>query len=222
MKTQHLFQFSGIVTILFILSSTHSVLAQNETGVKGGIRFSDILVPNNNTNVDIKKRDGVLAGIYFKKEQIAGNLGLQTELLYQQKGANYFIEKYDSPEFDSFEDYSFSLNTPKSYYLEEEVLHYVSVPVLVTFPASGFVELYLGPEFGYLVSSSTNRQETGELNKFSVGATAGAIINFCKHTNIDLRYSRDLSSFDKFSVPSLEMKNHGFSITLQQTIFRKQ
>jgi len=222
MKTQHVLQFSLIVTILFILASTYSVLAQNETGVKGGIHFSDILVPDNNTNVDIKKRDGILAGIYYKKEHIAGNFGLQTELLYQQKGANYFIEKYDSPEFDSFEDYTFLLNSPKSYYREDEVLHYISVPVLVTFPASDLIEFYIGPEFGYLVSSSTNRQKTGELNRFSAGASAGAIINFCKHTSIDLRYSRDLSTFDKFSVPSLDMKNHGFSITLQQAIFRKQ
>jgi hypothetical protein len=221
---KHKYQLSLLVfTFTFLtIAYIEPAWAQDELGIKGGILFSNIVVPENNSNVEIEKRDGVLVGLFYAKENLIGKLGLQTELLYQQKGAKYFIEKFESPEFETFEDYTLKLNAPESYYHDEEVLHYISVPVFVKFPASDIIEFYVGPEFGYLVSSNTNREETSELNHISTAGTAGAIINFCKHSSIDLRYSRDLSSFDKFSAPSLDMKNHGFSITLQQTIFNKQ
>ena len=194
--------------------------AQNVFGLKGGILFSNIVVPDNNSNVEIEKREGILVGVFYTKNKLLGKIGLQTELLYQQKGANFYIEKMEATPGSSYDFYTFVLNEPNSYYKEEEVLHYISVPVLLNIPASKFLELYIGPEVGFLFSEETNREKTGKLNRFSAGATAGAILNFCKHTSIDLRYSRDLSSFDDLDkTMSLDMHNQGFSITLQQKIF---
>ena len=223
MKNQNLLLSVNVLIFLFLFAGIHFASAQDELGLKGGILFSDIVVPDNNSNVEIEKRDGILVGVFYTKNNLLGKIGLQTELLYQQKGANFYIKKIESTPGSSYDIYTFELNAPKSYYKEEEVLHYISVPILINIPATKFLELYIGPEVGYLFSEKTNREITGKLNRFSAGATAGAILNFCKHTSIDLRYSRDLSSFDDLDkTMSLDMHNQGFSITLQQKLFIKQ
>jgi len=215
------------IYLLFIISilSTTSLQAQSEFGIKGGILFSKINAVNNNSNVDFETKNGFSAGLFYKKKDLLGPVGFQTELLYQQKGANYLIEKYEfiDPNDYSFEEYTQLLNAPKSYYRSNETLHYFTVPLLVTLRTTKFLDIYAGPEFGYLFSLKNNREETGQLNRFSAGMAAGATLKLCDKTSLDFRYSTDLNSFDTLGKnSSVNMKNYGFSITIQQTLFRKR
>ena len=96
--------------------------------------------------------------------------------------------------------------------------------MLLTVPTTKFFELYIGPELNYLLSKNTDRIETGNLNKFSLGAVVGGNLKLGDNTRLDFRYSYDLTSYDDMgdSQNSLKLKNYGFSVTIQQTLFRKQ
>jgi hypothetical protein len=214
-----------IVALLFgFLIHSNSSIAQSEVGVKGGILFSNIKTPGNNSNVEIEKRNGVTLGAFYKKENILGPVGFQTELLYQQKGANYFIESDITAESNYPDDYiSALIDASKSYYRSNEKLHYLTVPLLLEVNTAKFLDIYAGPELGYLISQKTNRQETDELSRFSAGIVMGATLKLCENTSLDFRYSTDFTAFDKLGRgSSVEMKNEGFTITIQHTIFIKQ
>lgn len=215
----------SIFLLLFIsVLSTTSLRAQSEFGINGGILFSNINAANNNSNVDFENKNGFSVGLFYKKKDLLGPVGFQTELLYQRKGANYFIEKYESvdPGNYSYEEYIQLLNTPKSYYRSDETLHYFTVPLLLTLRTTKFLDIYAGPELGYLFSLKSNRETTGQLNRFSVGLAAGAMLKLCDRTSLDFRYSTDFNRFDTLGKnSSINMKNYGFSITIQQTLFRK-
>jgi hypothetical protein len=212
-----------LLPFLFILFSFHQVQSQTEFGLKGGILFSNIDALKNNSNVDFENKNGLTFGVFYKKN-LFGPVSIQTELLYQLKGANYFIEKYVyyNPADYSAEEYSQLLNAPKSYYKDKEHLHYFSLPVLFQLKTTKFLDLYAGPELGYLFSRKSNWEETGNLNRFSTGFAGGATLKLSDKTKMDFRYSRDLTKFDTLDKnSSIDLKNHGFSVTLQQTLFGK-
>jgi hypothetical protein len=65
--------------------------------------------------------------------------------------------------------------------------------------------------------------ETGNLNRFSFGSSVGAKLKLCTSTNLDFRYSFDFTNYDDSGSPGYpsKYKNHGFAITIQQTLFKK-
>jgi len=196
MKNQNL-QTLIVIIILFLgISSTQSLKAQSEFGLKGGILFSNIHHSESNSNLEIERKTGLTIGAFYKKQNLLGAIGIQTELLYQQKGANYFIPK---PGTDSISDGENNYPLPDSYYRDTEKL------------------------FGYLFSLNNRRADTGEINHFSAGIAAGLSIKLCASTNLDFRYSYDLTPFDYMSSGKYsKFNNHGFAITIQQTIFNKE
>lgn len=221
MKTGN--QIFLIVITCFCFFHPERSNAQSEFGLKGGILFSTVNAPDNNSNVSIEKRDGVVLGAFYKKQNILGPLGVQTEILYQQKGANFFIENniYDESGYNA--DILSLINTPASFYRTQEKLNYISVPVMLEVSATKFLEVYAGPEVGYLVSQKTERQETDELSRFSAGVVMGATLKLCENTHLDFRYATDFTAFDKLGKNStIDLKNNGFTITLRQTITIKQ
>ncbi|HKI89346.1 MAG TPA: porin family protein [Draconibacterium sp.] len=214
-----------LIFILFGFISTQSIKAQSEFGVKGGVLFSNINAPLNNSNVDFENKNGFSLGLFYKKKDLLGPVGFQTEFLYQRKGANYFIEKYEfiNPNDYSFEEYTQLLNAPKSYYRSDEILHYFTVPLLLTLRTTKFLDIYAGPELGYLFSFKNNREVTGQMNRFSTGIAMGATLKLCERTSLDFRYSTDFISFDTLGKnSSINLKNYGFSVTIQQTLFRNK
>jgi len=180
MKNQNL-QTLIVIIILFLgISSTQSLKAQSEFGLKGGILFSNIHHSESNSNLEIERKTGLTIGAFYKKQNLLGAIGIQTELLYQQKGANYFIPK---PGTDSISDGENNYPLPDSYYRDTEKLHYFTIPILFTLSTTKFMKLYAGPEFGYLFSLNNRRADTGETNHFSAGIAAGLSIKLCTSTN---------------------------------------
>jgi hypothetical protein len=194
--------------------------SQTELGLKGGILFSDINKGGPDSNLSFERQEGLVFGAFYKRNNLLGRIGFQSEILYQLKGAEVFIKHIDT------DTYGYG-NEPGNffplYYRTQEKLHYVSMPLLFTVPTTKFFELYAGPEFNYLLSKNTNRVESGKFNRFSVGAAVGATVKLGEKTRLDFRYTHDLTSYDDMGDAQnpAKLKNQGFSVTIQQTLFRK-
>lgn len=208
-----------VAACLLNVSIISNAQPKTQFGVKGGILFSNINALDNNSNLEFEKKDGITLGVFYKKNDLFGPLGFQTELLYQMKGANIFMEHY---EILPDEGQGSQIEMTGAYFRDKEKLHYVTLPLLLTARTAKFLDLYAGPEFGYLLPHKSIRQETGEMNRFSAGVALGATLKICERTHLDFRFSSDFTSFDKsFKNSSTDLKNYGFGITIQQSLFRK-
>ena len=206
------------VLCLSFVSIDSKAQTKAEFGLKGGILFSNIHANDNNSNFEFEKKDGLTLGLFYKKSDLLGPLGFQTELLYQMKGANIFMEHY---EILPDEGQGSQIEKTGAYYRNKEQLHYLTLPLLLTVRTAKFLDFYAGPELGYLLSHKSIRQETGEMNRFSAGVALGATLKLCEKTHLDFRFSTDLTSYDKsFKNSSTDLKNYGFGITIQQTLTR--
>lgn len=213
--------YHAIAFFLFVaIIPVNSLKAQSEFGVKGGILFSNIKAVDNNSNIEFEKKDGLSVGAFYKKRNLFGPVGFQTELLYQMKGANVFMEKYEIlPDAGQGSQVEMS----GAFYRDKEQLHYFTLPLLLTVRTTKFLDLYAGPELGYLFSFKNSSLVTGEMKRFSAGAALGATLKLCENTQLDFRYSTDFTSFGTLGkISSIEKKNNGFAITIQKTLFRKQ
>jgi len=56
--------------------------------------------------------------------------------------------------------------------------------------------------------------------RFSAGITGGVALNLGINTKLDFRYSRDFTT--SYDMGQTDLKNQNFSISVQQTLFRKQ
>lgn len=214
----------SLIIVLCILSA-YSVKAQSEFGVKGGINYFNIKKGGLNSNLNFEWKDGLTTGIFYNSGQLWGPIGFQAELLYQMKGADVEIENISS---ESFSPYGYSTtsstNESSNYYHTKERLHYLSFPLLATFSTTKFLDFYAGPELNYLLDKNSNRIETDNLNRLSFGLSAGAKVKLAENTSIDFRYSVDLNHYDNLGNESnpVKLRNHGFAITIQQTLFRNR
>lgn len=152
-----------------------------------------------------------------------GPLGFQTELLYQMKGTDIEIQNvtygyspYGEPSTNLTAEIPVSSHTI-------ERLHYLNLPILATVSTAKLLDFYAGPELGYLIGMNTKRMETDNLNRFSFGASFGAKLKLCTSTSLDFRYSYDFTNYDDQGSAgySSKLKNNGFAITIQQTLFKK-
>jgi len=210
---------------LFALSflNPQSATAQTEFGVKGGIIYSNIYRSGPKSNVDFDFKDGLSAGVFYKRN-LSAKFGFQSEILYQQKGADVKIEPIDGTLGGGYSPYSGENNsgTVSIPYSTKEKLHYLSLPLLVSFKPANFIELFAGPELNYLFSMNSNRLKTDNLNRFSPGISAGTRFKLGKNTSLDFRYSFDLSHYDNMgdSTHPAKLKTNSFAITLQQSLFK--
>lgn len=219
MKYQNIHYYAIAFLFLIAVIPVKTLKAQSEFGVKGGILFSNIKAVDNNSNIEFEKKDGLSVGAFYKKRNLLGPVGFQTEFLYQMKGANVFMEKYEIlPDAGQGSQIEMS----GAYYRDKEQLHYFTLPLLLTVRTTKFLDLYAGPELGYLFSFKNSRLVTGEMKRFSVGVALGATLKLCENTHLDFRYSTDFTSFGTLGkISSIEKKNYGFGITINQTLFKK-
>lgn len=217
MKNNYLLIIAALC--FFNVSIVSNAQPKTEFGVKGGILFANINAIDNNSNFEFEKKDGFTLGMFYKKSDLLGPLGFQTELLYQMKGSDIFMEHY---EILPDEGQGSIIERTGAYFRDKEKLHYVTLPLLLTVRTTKFLDIYAGPELGYLLSYKSIRQETDEMNRFSAGVALGATLKLCEKTHLDFRFSSDLTSYDKLSKnSSTDLKNYGFGITIQQTLTRK-
>jgi opacity protein-like surface antigen len=201
-----------------------SLKAQSEFGVKGGINYFNIIESSGAlSNFDYLWKDGLTTGIFYNTGKLWGPLGFQTELLYQMKGADGEMQNLTYGYTPYGEGFTISITQSPGSTHTSERLHYLNLPVLATISTAKFLDFYIGPELGYLVGMNTKRMETDNLTRFSFGASVGAKLKLCTSTSLDFRYSYDFTNYDDQGSAgySSKLKNHGFAITIQQTLFNK-
>lgn len=215
--------FKSIICVLFFYTITvnNSVFAQSEFGIKVGLFHSNIRKLSSQKFQNFEYKNGLNLGLYYQKQRMVGRFGLQMELNYQQKGALVFIKKIEptgSGYSGNGSEYGYAID---SWYRDSEKLHYINVPLLVTFQVSKNIELFAGPEINYLFALHNQRQEV-KLKRITFGAVGGVALKLGERNKLDLRYSTDLMPYDQLSaVNGGNLKNHGFAITLKHSLFRK-
>ena len=196
-------RFCSIVLALVVLvAGTASAQEQSAAvGVKAGINFANLNFEGDGATVNLDKRKGVVGGL-FVIWPAQGRVGLQTEALFSQKGAQ-IEEGGDSAKIK---------------------LDYIDVPVLARFssPVSTGTSFYVfaGPSFGFRVSakaeSSVEDEDESEdieddVERFDLGLVAGAGLEFGRFL-LDGRYTWGLSNINKVESDDVKIKNRVFSV----------
>jgi hypothetical protein len=226
MKYQNIHNYAIAFLFLVAIFSAKSLRAQSEFGVKGGTLYTGFNKTNVGSMFSFEKKNGVELGMFYKLNNFLGPIGLQTELLYQLKGANLDI-LYSFPTNSETGDYGYGGDgygysngklSPHRTFTQN--LHYISLPVLLTVTPVKFLDIFAGPQFGYLAGTSGDRIQTSDYERFSAGITGGIALNLGINTKLDFRYSRDFTT--SYDMGQTDLKNQNFSISVQQTLFRKQ
>jgi len=237
MKYQKIHNYAIAFLFLVTIFSAKSLKAQSEFGLKGGALYTGIKSENLNSLFDPQNSSGFSIGAFYQKHNLLGKFGFQTELLYQMKGANIFIQHPDlitpgNGENNPDNGFWYYRNKSALHTLEpvlwdrhQERYHYFSLPVLITFQTAKFLDIYSGFELGYMFAKSTvytsdyNRTILGDLNKFSASWLVGAKLRLGDNTKLDFRYSSNLVPLYKMF--NADIKNHSFSISIEQSLWRK-
>ena len=201
-----------IKLILFfsvLIVSFETLHAQTEFGIKGGALYSGFQNNYQGITFDFERKSGFLMGVYFKKHNFLGPVGFQTELLYQLKGARTYILYHGPENSGGYSGFGYFDKSSAPWLRDTENYHYLSVPVLLSLSPLKFIDIYAGPELGYLLSFSKNRRVTGDLNRFSAGLTTGLVLKLSENTKLDFRYSADFTTL--YDMGSTNLKVFGFT-----------
>lgn len=176
-----------------------------QVGVKGGVNLANLEFEAEGVDVNFERRTGFVGGL-FVVWPLGGQVGLQTEALYSQRGA-----EIEDPDVDA-------TGKVKLDYLEVPVLLRLSTPA-----SSGTsFHVFAGPSLGFRVRARGegtvgNFTETedlsDEIEKFDLGLSIGAGADF-NRLIVDGRYTWGLSNLNKDDSDNVEVKNRTFSVML--------
>ncbi len=237
MKYQNIHYYAIAFLFLFTIIPVNSLKAQSEFGVKGGALYTGLKLGEESSLFDFQNSSGFSLGAFYTKNNLIGPVGLQFELLYQMKGANIYIQQPSIPTpgngeteivywFQYYRKRSIlASTTPVAWDRHQERYHYFSLPILLTFQPTKFLDVYSGVELGYMFaktnvySSNLNDLMLGEPNRFSASWIAGAKVRLGDKTKLDFRYSGNLVPL--YEIRNTEIKDHSFSISIEQSLWRK-
>jgi hypothetical protein len=166
---------------------------------KAGYTHSDIIVSPEPANIFTPK-ETFHAGIVIKDIKLTDKIGLQPELLYSMQGF-------------------------KVAGVGNVGIHYLSVPLLVTFPVTNGLELQVGPQVSYMVNSRVGVVSdlfsityNGLFHNIDAGAVAGMEYKASENISIGGRYYLGMTDVNKdFSLGNnknlsdyFQMRNTGF------------
>jgi Outer membrane protein beta-barrel domain len=166
---------------------------------KAGYTHSDVIVSPEPANIFTPK-ETFHAGIVIKDIKLTDKIGLQPEILYSMQGF-------------------------KVAGVGNVGIHYLSVPLLVTFPVTNGLELQVGPQVSYMVNSRVGVVNdlfsityNGLFHNFDAGAVAGMEYKASDNVSIGGRYYLGMTDVNKdFSLGNnknlsdyFQMRNTGF------------
>ena len=166
-----------IFASLVILVASLSIGNAQSVDFKVGYTHSDVVVSPEPFNVFTGK-EAFHAGIVIKDIKLSDKIGLQPELLYSMQG--FKVANYGNVS-----------------------LHYLSVPVLLTFPVANKLTLQAGPQVSYLVNSKIGLSDLfsvsykGIFHDIDASAVAGLEYQVSNNMSIGGRYSLGLSNINK-------------------------
>jgi hypothetical protein len=166
---------------------------------KAGYTHSDVIVSPEPANIFTPK-ETFHAGIVIKDIKLTDKIGLQPELLYSMQGF-------------------------KVAGVGNVGIHYLSVPLLVTFPVTEGLNLQVGPQVSYMVNSRVGVVSdlfsityNGLFHKIDAGMVAGMEYKASENVSIGGRYYLGMTDVNKdFSLGNnknlsdyFQMRNTGF------------
>ncbi len=161
-----MFRLTG--AFLFLLGSVS--FAQTEYGIKAGLNISDVVMtnyvnPDMESALDLKL--GIHGGVYVKG-MLNERMGMAAELLYSDKGVKGISNIH---------------------------LHYITVPLVLYYQLTDHIFGELGPEPGYLFSTSSAYGSVSNTynNKFDLSLDGGVLFNAGKFV-FEIRYGAGLFS----------------------------
>ena len=237
MKNQNIHYYAIALLFLVSIIPTNYLKAQIEFGVKGGALYSGLKLGEESYMFDFQNSSGFSLGAFYMKSNLVGPIGLKMELLYQMKGANIYVQQPSIPTpgngeteivnwYQYYRKRSILASTaPVAWDRHQERYHYFSLPILLTFQPAKFLDVYSGVELGYMFaktniySSNLNHLMLGEPNRFSASWVAGAAVRLGDKTKLDFRYSGNLVPL--YEVRNSDIKEHSFSISIEQSLWHK-
>jgi len=144
---------------------------------KVGYSHSDVIVSPEPINIFTPK-ETFHAGIALKDLKLTDKIGFQPEVLYSMQGF-------------------------KVASIGNVGIHYLSVPLLVTFPVTEGLVLQVGPQISYLVNSRLGISDllsityNGIFHNFDAGAVAGLEYNVSDNIALGGRYYLGMTNINK-------------------------
>jgi hypothetical protein len=138
-----------------------------DLGIKAGANFANITDATGLTN-----KTGFVVGV-FAGAKLNDKLGIQSDLLYSQQGA-----EFDAGEID---------------------LNYVIIPVVIKYYITEGLNLQAGPQFGFVVDDNIKEVFNGisDAESFDLSAVIGAGFEFPFGIRVSGRYSIGLTDIMK-------------------------
>ncbi|MEJ2004014.1 MAG: porin family protein [Cyclobacteriaceae bacterium] len=162
--------------ILFIIASTFAFsLNAQEVGVKGGLNLVNMY------RMDNGNRSGDMAGDYhlggYAEFKLGNVIFLQPELIYSREGAHkvYFF------------DIVFRLQ-----------LNFIQAPLLVKLKAADWLNFYLGPQVGFLITQKIDdigKLDGIEYKKIALSAVGGIGLQLNEKFEVGGRYNFGLTNW---------------------------
>ena len=178
------------LSLLFLSMNILIVVAQGGVlGIKGGVNFANQDIETINTNSRTGFHGGIFASLMFSE-----TLGLQPELLFSSQGSEL--------ELNNFEDVKNEFN-------------YVTIPLLLKIKPGEIINLYLGPQIGFLTSAKRNSEDVKDLyNSSDFSLVFGAGIDLLERLEVGARYNLGLSDINDGDPEwdQIEVKNRMFQV----------
>jgi hypothetical protein len=177
---------------------TFAKINAQSVAFKAGYTHSDVLVSPEPANIFTPK-EAFHFGIAIKDLKLSDKIGFQPELLYSMQGFHVAS-------------------------VGNVGIHYLSVPLLVTFPVAEGLELQVGPQISYMVNSRVgvvndlfSVSYNGLFKNIDAGAVAGVEYKVSDNVSLGGRYYLGMTNINKdFSLGNnsnfsdyFQMKNTG-------------
>jgi Outer membrane protein beta-barrel domain len=166
-----------IATIALSIFAFVNTNAQS-VAFKVGYTHSDVIVSPEPANIFTPK-ETFHAGIAIKDLKISDKIGFQPEILYSMQGF-------------------------KVASVGNVGIHYLSVPLLITFPVTEGLELQVGPQVSYMVNSRVGVVNDlfsitykGLFHNFDAGAVAGVEYKVSDNISLGGRYYLGMTDVNK-------------------------
>ena len=165
-----------IAAIIFSVIAFVNVNAQT-VAFKVGYTHSDVIVSPEPVNIFTPK-ETFHAGIAIKDLKLTDKIGFQPELLYSMQGF-------------------------KIAGVGNVGIHYLSLPLLITFPVTEGLDLQLGPQISYMMNSRVGISDlfsisyNGIFHNFDAGAVAGLEYKVSDNISLGGRYYLGMTDVNK-------------------------
>lgn len=188
--------------IIIVMTVITGAWSQVSFGIKAGVNIANEAVSGSGITISPSSVAGFHGGIYLHAK--FGKFGLQPEAYYSMAGAK----------------------VTSSGVKDQVKTNYISVPILLRYNVTDFINLHAGPQFGILMSAKetfngTTSDIKDQIKSGDFGLAFGIGFDLPMGFNGGVRYVAGMSNIDKSSSSGTKTKNNIFQIYLGMRLFGK-